>query len=206
MTEAALTFATLPAAIEAAGGLFVGFDRDGTLIEDRGYGVTPEQVVLKPGLREFYASLCSLSYPFKTAVFTNQSAIGHGLTDWETVGAVNRTVAHVTNQTVDAEWLTLDRFFVCPHAAADQCACRKPGTLLCERAMNELATQAWPFLMLGDRNSDCFMALNIGGVAIRLGDEMLAQVGDTRFKAAERSGQLEGQRDLSAAAASIRSD
>ena len=166
MTETPLTFASLPAAIAAAGGLFVGFDRDGTLIEDCGYGVTPEQVVLKPGLSELYASLCSLGYPFKTAVFTNQSAIGRGLTDWETVDAVNKRVARVANETVGTEWLTLDSFFVCPHAPADRCACRKPGILLYSDATAEMGAEGWPFLMIGDRRSDLQMAMNIGGVAI----------------------------------------
>ena len=170
MTEAPLTFATLPAAIAAAGGLFVGFDRDGTLIEDCGYGVTPEQVVLKPGLSELYASLCSLGYPFKTAVFTNQSAIGRGLTDWETVDAVNRTVALVTNQTVGADWLTIDRFFVCPHAPADRCACRKPGTLLYTDATAEIGAEDLPFLMIGDSHCDLQMAMNVGGIAINVGE------------------------------------
>ena len=206
MTETPLTFASLPAAIAAAGGLFVGFDRDGTLIEDCGYGVTPEQVVLKPGLSELYASLCSLGYPFKTAVFTNQSAIGRGLTDWETVDAVNKRVARVANETVGTEWLTLDSFFVCPHAPDDRCACRKPGTLLFGIATNRLATQAWPFLMFGDRGSDCLMALHVGGVAIKLGDAMLAEVGSRGLAAAQRSGQLEACCDLVEAAASIRSD
>ncbi len=157
---------SLRAAIEHAGGLFLGLDRDGTLIDDKGYGIQPENVVLTPGIQELYASLQTLQYPVNTAIFTNQSAIGRGLTDWDTVNAVNARVIEQINALVSAEWLSMTNIFVCPHTPDDACACRKPQRGLYDTASIQMKTTTWPFLMIGDRESDALFAANVGGTSI----------------------------------------
>ncbi len=160
--------ASLKAAIEHAGGLFLGLDRDGTLIDDKGYGIQPEDVVLMPGIQELYACLQTLHYPVKTAIFTNQSAIGRGLTDWETANAVNARVIEQINELVNTDWLSMKNVFVCPHTPNDACTCRKPQRGLYDSASKRMETTAWPFLMIGDRESDALFAANVGGVTIIL--------------------------------------
>ncbi len=171
MNDDAVAFAGLTAAARAAGGLFIGLDRDGTLIEDRGYGVTPSQVALQPGVASLFRSLRSPGYPVKTAIFTNQSAIGRGLTDWETVTAVNAEVVRLVNATVEATWLRLEDFFVCPHTPTDGCSCRKPMPGMFEAATAMFGTGSWPFLMIGDRESDVEFGTRCGGMSVRLGAE-----------------------------------
>ncbi len=158
--------ASLRAAIEHAGGLFLGLDRDGTLIDDKGYGIQPEDVVLKPGTQELYASLQTLQYPVKTAIFTNQSAIGRRLTDWDTVNAVNARVIEQINDLVNADWLNVTNVFVCPHTPNDACTCRKPQRGLYDLATTQMDIATWPFLMIGDRQSDVLFAANVGGTSI----------------------------------------
>ena len=158
--------ASLKAAIEHAGGLFLGLDRDGTLIDDKGYGIQPEDVVLMPGIQELYACLQTLHYPVKTAIFTNQSAIGRGLTDWDTVNAVNARVIEQINELVNADWLSTTRVFVCPHTPDDACTCRKPQRGLYDLATTQMNTAIWPFLMIGDSESDALFAANVGGTSI----------------------------------------
>ncbi len=158
--------ASLRAAIEHAGGLFLGLDRDGTLIDDKGYGIQPEDVVLKPGTQELYASLQTLQYPVKTAIFTNQSGIGRRLTDWDTVNAVNARVIEQINDLVNADWLNVTNVFVCPHTPNDACTCRKPQRGLYDLATEQMDNVTWPFLMIGDSESDALFAANVGGMSI----------------------------------------
>ncbi len=158
--------ASLKVAIEHAGGLFLGLDRDGTLIHDKGYGIQPEEVVLMPDIQELYACLQTLQYPTKTAIFTNQSAIGRGLTDWETANAVNARVIEQINELVNADWLSMKNVFVCPHTPDDVCTCRKPQRGLYDSATAQMGTVTWPFLMIGDSESDALFAANVGGMSI----------------------------------------
>ncbi|MGH7523611.1 MAG: HAD family hydrolase, partial [Gemmatimonadales bacterium] len=51
-------------------------DRDGTLIEDRGYIAAPEQVQLLPGVAEALIALGNAG--IVRIVITNQSGIGRG--------------------------------------------------------------------------------------------------------------------------------
>lgn len=168
MNSLPLTFENLAIRIAATGGLFVGLDRDGTLIEDCGYGVMPEDVVLKPGINDLYASLCRLGHPWETAVFTNQSAVGRGLTSYDTVEKVNQQVARSVNLAVGAEWLVEKRFFVCPHDPSFGCRCRKPNSLMYELASKALSTTQWPFVMIGDRSVDVAFAEHCHGVSIQI--------------------------------------
>ncbi len=168
MNSLPLTFENLAVRIAAAGGLFVGLDRDGTLIEDCGYGVMPEDVSLKPGIKELYVSLCGLGHPFETAIFTNQSAVGRGLTSYDTVEKVNQQVARTVNLAVGAEWLVEKRFFVCPHDPSFGCQCRKPNSLMYELASKALSTTQWPFIMIGDRSADVVFAEHCHGVSIQI--------------------------------------
>ncbi len=157
---------SLRTAIKHAGGLFLGLDRDGTLIDDKGYGIQPEDVVLMPGIQELYASLQTLQYPVKTAIFTNQSAIGRGLTDWDTVDAVNARVIAQINELINADWLSMTNVFVCPHTPDDACTCRKPQRGLYDMATKQMDTATLPFLMIGDRESDALFAKTVGGTSI----------------------------------------
>ncbi len=66
-------------------------------------------------------------------MITNQSVVGRGLLDLETLHTINRELDRRLGN-------TLHGFYVCPHTPGAGCACRKPGTLLIEQAR-----VAWPF-------------------------------------------------------------
>lgn len=67
-------------------GIFL--DRDGTLIEDRGYLSDPKEVRLLPGVKETLKRLKSTSCLF--FLFTNQSGVGRGFFTLEDVQHCNR--------------------------------------------------------------------------------------------------------------------
>ena len=48
----------------------------------------------------------------------------------------------------------IDRFYYCPHAPESHCECRKPGTLLFERAREDLGVQFSASAIVGDRVLD----------------------------------------------------
>lgn len=68
---------------------------------------------------------------YELAVVTNQSAVGRGLMDRPTLDAVNGELNHRLGGVID-------HWFVCDHAPEAGCRCRKPDTLLLERAHAEL--------------------------------------------------------------------
>ena len=168
MTAPRLTFDNLANRAAEMGGLFVGLDRDGTLIEDCGYSVTQENVVLKSGLKDLHQSLCRLGFSHRSAIFTNQSAVGRGYTSLEEMASVNRKVIHLANQHVGEAWLTDADVFSCPHRPDQECDCRKPNIKMYLNARTHCAVERWPFLMIGDRCSDTAFAHNAGGIAIEL--------------------------------------
>jgi D-glycero-D-manno-heptose 1,7-bisphosphate phosphatase len=99
---------------------------------DRADSVTSvAQLDVVPGADAATAALHRAGY--RLLVITNQSVVGRGLLDLETLHTINRELDHRLGH-------TLHGFFVCPHTPEAGCACRKPGTLLIEQAR-----VAWPF-------------------------------------------------------------
>ena len=70
---------------------FVIFDRDGTLIEYVHYLVDPNLVKFKEDIIQSFISLQKNG--FKFGVITNQSVIGRGLADYQTVNKINNKLS-----------------------------------------------------------------------------------------------------------------
>ena len=135
---------------------YVFLDRDGTLIEDRGYIGSPKDVVVLPGVIDGLRALATLGYRFM--VITNQSAIGRGIYSQEEVVSVN---AHLVSL-LSSHGVTIEAVYYCPHAPDDQCNCRKPKPGLLYTAFarhNVLTSQS---IMVGDRVTDVESGLAAG--------------------------------------------
>jgi D-glycero-D-manno-heptose 1,7-bisphosphate phosphatase len=104
-------------------------DRDGVLNVDRAASVTSvADLELVSGAREGTARLSAAGYTL--VVVTNQACVGRGqLTEWE-LHEINAELDRRLGGVI-ADW------FVCPHTAAQGCACRKPRTQLLDRARHE---------------------------------------------------------------------
>ncbi len=129
-------------------------DRDGTLIEDRGYLARPEQVALLPGAREALTELRRLG--FALAVVSNQSGVARGYFDEAAVEAVNRRINELLGGPA-----CVDRFFICPHLPEGivpeysfECECRKPKPGLIERAAREMDLDLSRSFLVGDARRD----------------------------------------------------
>jgi len=135
----------------------VFLDRDGTIIEDVRYISRPEQVELIEGAAEAIARINTLLVP--VVVVTNQSGIGRGyftLSDYE---SVKRRV----DELLAERGACIDATYYCPHKPDDGCRCRKPDTLLFERASADLGIDLGEALFIGDRWRDLEPAVRFGG-------------------------------------------
>ncbi len=102
-------------------------DRDGVINHDSANFIkNPNEWVPLLGSLEAIALLNQ--HGFRVALATNQSGIARGLFDMVTLNAIHdkmhRALAQVGGR--------IDALFYCPHAADDQCKCRKPKTQMIE--------------------------------------------------------------------------
>lgn len=123
-------------------------DRDGTVITDRGYLSDPEGVVFEPGAVQALKRLEGAG--FALIFVSNQSGIGRGLMTAGQSEAVHRRVL----DRLEAAGVPITESYICPHAPWDGCQCRKPSTLLLERAAAEHAIDFRGSFVIGDKKSD----------------------------------------------------
>ncbi len=96
-------------------------DRDGVINHDSPLFIkSPAEWIPIPGSLEAIARLNQADY--RVVVASNQSGIARELFDMRTLNAIHHKM-HTSAQQVGA---SIDAIFFCPHAAIDNCDCRKP--------------------------------------------------------------------------------
>jgi len=131
-------------------------DRDGTLIEDRGYVHRIADYRLLPGVVTGLQALQDAG--FGLAIVTNQSGIGRG---YYSEADFEHFQAHLTGD-LDRQGIQIAASYHCPHLPDAGCACRKPGTALIERAQRELDCDLEASWVVGDSPSDVALAEHAG--------------------------------------------
>lgn len=103
-------------------------DRDGVINYDSEHYIkSPAEWKPLPGSLEAIAKLTQAGY--RVVVATNQSGIGRGLFDMDTLNAIHNKM-HQAVQNVGGR---IDAVFYCPHPADSSCDCRKPRPGMFER-------------------------------------------------------------------------
>jgi D-glycero-D-manno-heptose 1,7-bisphosphate phosphatase len=133
----------------------VFLDRDGTLIEERGFIDRLDMVTVYPWTGDALRLVTRAG--FAAVVVTNQSAIARGMIDEAFLRDVHRSIdAHIT-----AAGGAIDRYYYCPHLPTatvekyrQACRCRKPGPGLIEQACRELDLNPARSITIGDRWRD----------------------------------------------------
>ncbi len=132
-------------------------DRDGVIIENRDQYVRSwDDVAFLPGALDALAALRGSRYAL--VIVTNQSAVGRGIITLAEADAINRRVV----AEIEKNGGRVDGVFVCPHAPADACDCRKPRPGLLLQAAAALDLDLSQSVMVGDAISDLLAGQNAG--------------------------------------------
>ncbi len=126
--------------------LFV--DRDGTLNPDLHYLREADRVELYRGVGE--ALSLAQEHGYRIICVTNQSGIERGFYTAADVDAIHARL----NTRLAPFRAHIDAFYYCPHAPETRCDCRKPGTLLFERAARDHRIEFATSAIVGDRGLD----------------------------------------------------
>jgi len=124
-------------------------DRDGVINYDsEAFIKSPAEWIPIPGSLEAIARLNQAGY--RVVVATNQSGIARGLFDVVTLNAIHQKL-HNAAQQVGAD---IDAIFYCPHAADDNCDCRKPKSGMLQTIASRFNTSLKGVPNVGDSLRD----------------------------------------------------
>lgn len=133
-------------------------DRDGVINYDSAQFIkSPAEWKPIPGSLDAIARLNQAG--FRVVVATNQSGIGRGLFDMDTLNAIHGKM-HRAAQAVGAR---IDAVFYCPHAADSGCNCRKPKPGMFERIASCYNIDLAGTPSIGDSLRDLQAAVAVGG-------------------------------------------
>lgn len=143
----------------------VFLDRDGTINEDPGYLSDPAEFRLLPTVVEGIRLLNDAA--FLVVVITNQSGVSRGFLSLETLEGIHQRM----KMELKLGGARIDGIYYCPHHPQDGCSCRKPGTGLLKRAIDELDIDPIQSFMVGDRWSDIEAGQRIGCRTIQVPEQ-----------------------------------
>lgn len=124
-------------------------DRDGVINQDSPtYIKSPDEWHPIPGSLEAIARFSKAGY--RIVVATNQSGIGRGLFDLETLGAIHAKMHAAAN----AAGGRIDAVFFCPHPDSANCECRKPKPGLVLDILARTGAAPADTVMVGDSLRD----------------------------------------------------
>jgi D-glycero-D-manno-heptose 1,7-bisphosphate phosphatase len=138
----------------------VFLDRDGTLCEEVGYLNHGSRLRIFPFAAAAIQKLNQAGLP--VIVVTNQSGVARKYFPESLVHEVHELL----HTRLHEQGARLDAIYYCPHAAADNCDCRKPNLGMLRRAANEHAIDLGRSFVVGDRHGDIELAHNAGSRSI----------------------------------------
>ncbi len=141
-------------------GFTVFLDRDGTLNRDTGYVKSAAELELLPGVGEALARLERAGA--RLIVVTNQSGVARGFFSLRDLEAVHDRL----RSELSHHGVALDAIYFCPHHPDDQCRCRKPGTAMIEKAVDEFGLDLGRAYVVGDQPRDIQLARKVGARSI----------------------------------------
>ena len=134
-------------------------DRDGTIIEDRGYLSDPAQVVF---FSDTVPALNRLQEQYDLFIVTIQSVVANSLTTSRDVERVNAYIlAHLA-----ASGIRVVETYVCPHARGNDCRCMKPQPYFLRKAETDYGIDLLNSYVIGDHPHDVEFAEKGGAKGI----------------------------------------
>lgn len=140
----------------------VFIDRDDTIAKDVPYCSDPDLFNLFEGVPQAVKRLNDAGY--LVIVITNQSGIGRGYFDEETLGRIH---AKLREKVAEAGG-HIDDIFYCPHTPDDHCSCRKPEIGMGMAAMMKHGIDPSRSYMVGDHDKDMEFGRRMGCKGIKV--------------------------------------
>lgn len=132
-------------------------DRDGVINVDSAQFIkSPEEWKPIPGSLEAIARLKQNGY--RVVVATNQSGIGRGLFDMDTLNRIHKKMHKAATEAGGR----IDAVFYCPHSADSACDCRKPKSGMFKRISETLNMDLKGVPAIGDSLRDLQAGANLG--------------------------------------------
>lgn len=125
----------------------VFLDRDGTIIDDRGYIGSVEEIDLYPFAIE---ALGLLQQHFTLFIVTNQSGVARGLITKDQVHTVNNYLVDMLLK----RGISIARVYSCYHHRSDNCNCMKPNPYFIHKARDAFGLDIERSFALGDHPHD----------------------------------------------------
>ncbi len=95
---------------------------------------------------------------YRVVIATNQSGVGRGLFDMETLNAIHDKMVKTVNQAGGR----IDAIFYCPHAADSTCDCRKPKPGMLQEISRRFNVDLSGMPTVGDSLRDIQAGLAVG--------------------------------------------
>ena len=134
----------------------VFMDRDGTIHIDKVETHLIDDLEFFPDTVLFMQKVTSLGYDI--IVITNQSGIGKGHYDIETMKEFNLYMV----EELEKHGINILAVLYCPHIKEDNCSCMKPKSGMFEKARELFNIDMSNSIMVGDQTSDVLASINIG--------------------------------------------
>lgn len=147
-------------------------DRDGTINEEVLYLHDPAKFRLLPNALEGLKQFQEMGY--RIIIVTNQPGIGMGYFDESDFYAVNREML----KSFSKAGVLVDKIYFCPHSKSENCACRKPGQALVQRAVRELNVDLSKSYFIGDKTADLETGRKAGMKTISVSTGFACQDGE----------------------------
>jgi len=134
----------------------VFFDRDGTIIEERNYIRSPEQVVILPGAAAGLRRLRDRG--FALFIVSNQSGVGRGYFTLAEAANVN----HHLSRELARHGIAFEKIYIAPEAPDMPSRGRKPSPQFLLDARDEFGVNLAGSYMVGDKRIDLECGWNAG--------------------------------------------
>jgi D-glycero-D-manno-heptose 1,7-bisphosphate phosphatase len=155
-------------------------DRDGVINDNSVayYVYKTEDFIINPGVIKSLKLFQSKGY--QLIVITNQGGIAKKQYDNQDVELLNE---HLKNE-LHKEGIKLKDIFHCPHHSdISKCLCRKPGSLLFEKAIAKYHVDISASFMIGDSERDIVASEKVGvkGIKVEANTNLFESIKKTEF-------------------------
>jgi D-glycero-D-manno-heptose 1,7-bisphosphate phosphatase len=154
----------------------VFIDRDGVINREIGrYVTTIDDFVLNPGVLQGFKKLKEAGWLL--IMITNQGGISKGLYSKEKVDCLHNLLI----EQMARMQIKFDAIYICPHHdEIEKCLCRKPNSLLLEKAISRFNIDTDQSIMIGDSERDILAAERVGvkGIKVNPNENFMKSIAD----------------------------